>query len=165
MIQIGKWVINSGTVPKISSGTALPVSGVDNEVFVKTNTNIIYNWNGGAWHATGGGGSFAGMVEALDFQDINNAIATNTYTIELVAQYGYTINSVDIISGAGTGTVSFKKNGVNITGLGAIAVSNVLTTAIASGLNVVTAGQKITMVLTVPVGLNNLQFTMKTTRT
>jgi len=109
------------------------------------------------------GSTFTNLVENIDLQDINTGIGNNTYVLELSAAYGYTVNNVSIISGAGTCTAALKINAVSITGLSAIPVSTLLTTAIA-GTNTVSAGDKLTLILSSTSGLNNLQVSIKTTR-
>ena len=61
-IEIGNSIINGGEVPKMSSGAALPATGVNNEVFLNTATSVVYVWQSGAWSAYGG--SSAGGVTA-----------------------------------------------------------------------------------------------------
>ena len=103
-------------------------------------------------------------VENLSLQDGGSSIAATTYTLELYAQYAYTINQLKIISASGTCTVAVKINGVDVTGISAVAVSSTIATANASAANIVAVGDKITLVTTSNSALTNLQASLKTTR-
>jgi hypothetical protein len=103
-------------------------------------------------------------VENLSLQDGGSSIAATTYTLELYAQYAYTINQLKIISAFGTCTVAVKINGVDVTGISAVSVSSTIATANASAANTVAVGDKITLVTTSNSALTNLQASLKTTR-
>ncbi len=103
-------------------------------------------------------------VENLSLQDGGSSIAATTYTLELYAQYAYTINQLKIISASGTCTVAVKINGVDVTGISAVSVSSTIATANASAANIVAIGDKITLVTTSNSALTNLQASLKTTR-
>jgi hypothetical protein len=104
------------------------------------------------------------FVESISLQDNGTSIAATTYTIELYANYAYTINELKIIADAGTCTADLKINGTNVTGISAVSVSTSIATGTASAANTVAVGDKITLVTTSNSGLNNLQLTIKTTR-
>lgn len=104
------------------------------------------------------------FVESISLQDNGTSIAATTYTIELYANYAYTINELKIIADAGTCTANLKINSTSVTSISAVAVSTSIATATASGANTVAVGDKITLVTTSNSGLNNLQLTIKTTR-
>jgi hypothetical protein len=104
------------------------------------------------------------FVESISLQDSGTSIAAATYTIELYANYAYTINELKIIADAGTCTANLKINSTSVTSISAVSVSNSIATATASGANTVAVGDKITLVTTSNSGLNNLQLTIKTTR-
>jgi len=104
------------------------------------------------------------FVESISLQDGGTSIAATTYTIELYANYAYTINELKIIADAGTCTANLKINSTSVTSISAVAVSTSIATATASGANTVSVGDKITLVTTSNSGLNNLQLTIKTTR-
>lgn len=104
------------------------------------------------------------FVESISLQDNGTSIAATTYTIELYANYAYTINELKIIAYAGTCTANLKINSTSVTGISAVSVSSTIATATASGANTVAVGDKITLVTTSNSGLNNLQLTIKTTR-
>lgn len=108
--------------------------------------------------------SWQPFVEQIDFQDINTSIAATTYTLVLYANYAFTINELKIISGAGTCTAAVQINGTNVTGISAVSVSTTIATGTASGANSVSVGQKVTLVITSPSTLDNLQATLKITR-
>ncbi len=103
-------------------------------------------------------------VENISLQDGGSSIAATTYTLELFAAYAYTINQLKIISASGTCTVAVKINGVDVTGISAVAVSSTIATGTASAANTVAVGDKITLVTTSNSALTNLQASLKTTR-
>lgn len=104
------------------------------------------------------------FTESISFQDSNASIAAQTYILELYANYAYTINELKVISDLGTCTVAVKINGTNVTGISAVSVSTTIATGTATAANTVAIGDKITLVVTSPSTLNNLQATLKTTR-
>lgn len=103
-------------------------------------------------------------VENISLQDGGSSIAATTYTLELFAAYAYTINQLKIISASGTCTVAVKINGVDVTGISAVAVSSTIATGTATAANTVAIGDKITLVTTSNSALTNLQASLKTTR-
>jgi len=103
-------------------------------------------------------------VENISLQDGGSSIAATTYTLELYAAYAYTINQLKIISASGTCTVAVKINGVDVTGISAVAVSSTIATGTATAANTVAIGDKITLVTTSNSALTNLQASLKTTR-
>lgn len=123
---------------------------------------VVTNTGGGvlAWRSP----SF-GLIEEIDFEDTTTGIAAQTYTLSCYAQYGYTIDLLKIIAGGGTCTAAVKINGTSVTGISAIAVSTTIATGTASAANTVVAGDIVTLVITAPTSLNNLQASIKTTRT
>jgi len=104
------------------------------------------------------------FTESISFQDSNTSIVAQTYVLELYANYAYTINELKVISDLGTCTVAVKINGTNVTGISAVSVSTTIATGTATAANTVAIGDKITLVVTSPTTLNNLQATLKTTR-
>lgn len=109
--------------------------------------------------------SFAGMVDTISLQDIGSAIPAQTYTFELYAEIGYTINELKIISGSGTCNAAVQINGTNVTGISALSVSSTIATGTASAANTVVIGNKVTLVISSNSSLVNLQATLKYTRT
>ena len=108
---------------------------------------------------------YTGLVENISFEDSGTSIVAQTYTIELYAAYGYTINQMSIISGTGTCTAALKIGSTAVTGLSAVSVSSSISTTNATGANTVVAGNTVTLVITSTTGLGNLQASIKTTRT
>ena len=106
-----------------------------------------------------------GIVEQKNLQDSGSSLAATTYVIEFYAMYGYTINSMKIISEAGTCTAALKINGTSVTGISAVSVSSTVATGTATAANTVVVGDKITIVTTSNSSLNNLQASIKITRT
>lgn len=105
------------------------------------------------------------MVEMIGMNDINSSIGNNTYTLVFYAEYGFTINELKIISGSGTCTAAVKINGTDVTGISAVSVSTSVATGTATAANTVVVGDKVTLVLSSTSSLNNLQATLKITRT
>lgn len=105
------------------------------------------------------------LVENISFQDLNQGISSTTYVIEYYAAYAYNINQLKIVADAGTCTAAVKINGTNVTGISAVSVSTSVATGTATAANAVAVGDKVTLVITSPSGLNNLQASIKTTRT
>ena len=105
-----------------------------------------------------------GLVESIGLQDINTNIAATTYVLEFYAAYPYTINQLKIIAGAGTCTAAVKINGTNVTGISAVSVSTSVATGTATAANTVSVGDKVTLVISSTSGLENLQASIKTTR-
>jgi len=108
--------------------------------------------------------SYTGLVETIAFEDSGSSIAAQTYTLDLYANYGYTINSLNIICASGTATAAVQIGGVNVTSLSAIAVSSTISSTNASGANTVAVGNKVTLVITSPSSLVNLQAGVRITR-
>ncbi len=106
-----------------------------------------------------------GLVEEIDFEDTTNSITAQTYTLTCFAVYGFTIETLHIIAASGTCTAAVKINGTNVTSLSAISVSNVMSSTNSTGAKTVVAGDIVTLVITSPAGLNNLQASIKTIRT
>ncbi len=162
------------------AGTGLTLTG--NTFSVKTSQNIATLSNltsNGLIKTSGGTGALSiatagtdylpvsatNLVEQWGGNDINSTIGNNTYTIMLYSEYGCTINELKIISGSGTCTAAVKINGTSVTGISAVSVSSSIATGTASALNTVSSGDKVTLVLSSTSSLNNLQWTLKTTRT
>ena len=126
---------------------------------------LFYNTSTSLWEARQVvTADISNFVENLSLQDGGSSIAATTYTLELYAAYAYTINQLKIISASGTCTVAVKINGVDVTGISAVAVSSTIATGTATAANTVAIGDKITLVTTSNSALTNLQASLKTTR-
>lgn len=141
----------------VGNGTSTP-----NFIAPSTSGNILTS-NGTDWVSSAQ--SFIGLPDMWGGDDINTGIGNNTYTIILYAAFGMTINELKIVSNSGTCTAAIKINGTSVTGISAVSVSSTIATGTATALNTVSVGQKITLVLSSTSSLNNLQWTLKTTRT
>ncbi len=106
-----------------------------------------------------------GVVNTLSIQDSGTGITAQTYTLDLSANAPYTINTLKIKSGSGTCTAAVQINGVNVTSLSAISVSTTISITNATGTNTVVNGDLVTLVITSPSSLNNLQVGVKVTTT
>ena len=118
----------------------------------------------GAYDSSGNCIRYSGFPEEIAFNDITTSIGNNTYTIDLYAQYNYTVNQLVIQSGSGTCTAALQIGGSNITGISSVSVSTTINTATASGSNTMSIGSKLTLVLSSTSSLNNLQGVIKITR-
>ncbi len=89
----------------------------------------------------------------------------STYTLIQSIPYGETINDIRIALTSGTCTVAIQINGVDVTGLNAIAVSSTPQTVSASALNTMVPTDQLTLVISGSSSPVNLSFTIKSTRT
>ena len=138
------------------------------DVFAQTpaaKDGLFYNTSTSLWEARPlVTADISNFVENISLQDGGSSIAATTYTLELFAAYAYTINQLKIISASGTCTVAVKINGVDVTGISAVAVSSTIATGTATAANTVAIGDKVTLVTTSNSALTNLQASLKTTR-
>jgi hypothetical protein len=93
------------------------------------------------------------------------APANGTYVLDLTATEGYTINTLYAQLSAGSCTLAVQINGTNVTGLSAVAATTTLSTTNASAANTVTAGQKVTLVISSATGVTSATLDLKLTRT
>jgi hypothetical protein len=87
-----------------------------------------------------------------------------TYTIVLAMKYGCTINELTTKTSNGTLTCAVKINGVAVTGLSAVAVTNSLLTSTATAANTVVAGDLIEMTTSASVAPTDYAWVLKWTR-
>lgn len=106
-----------------------------------------------------------GLIEEINLEDSTASIVAQTYTLTCFAVYGYTIETLHIISGSGTCTAAVKINGTNVTGLSAVSVSTTISNTNGTAAKTVNAGDIVTLVITSPSSLSNLQASIKTIRT
>lgn len=174
----GKVLLSDGTNYVLSTPTFPNASAAARKIIVSDGTNWVastetYAVPGTANNVLQSDGTnwvsqamnFAGMVEEMDFEDTTSAITAQTYTLTCYAQYGFTINLLKIIAASGTCTAAVKINGTSVTGISAVSVSSTIATGTASAANTVVAGDIVTLVITSTSSLNNLQASVKTTRT
>ena len=135
-----------------------------------TATRLAVGGTGQVLTVSGGNPTWApitsppGLIESISFNDIGSSIGNNTYTLDLYAEYGYTINELKIIAGSGSCTAAIQIEGVSVTGISAVSVTTTIATGTATAANIVAAGVKVTLVLSSTSSLNNLQGTLKITR-
>jgi hypothetical protein len=80
-------------------------------------------------------------------------VANDTVWLAYDAPYNGTINALTYFTGNGSFSVAIQINGTNVTGLSAVSVSSATpATATATAVNVFTAGQRITAVITAATG-------------
>lgn len=83
-----------------------------------------------------------------------------TYTIDLYSNKTYTIDYLAIKTDSGTCTASLQINDVDVTSLNSISVNNVLQKINATGNNIMTVGDKLTLVITGVSLVVDLQLTI-----
>ncbi len=159
-------VLGTATGTKIGTSTSQKLGFFNSTPIVKPSGNIATALQnlGLVSSTTVVPTSYTGLVETIAFEDSGSSLVTQTYTLDLYATYGYTINALNIISGSGTCTVAIKINGTNVTSLSAVSVTNTISNTTATGANTVNAGDKVTLVTTSNAALSNLQATIKITR-
>lgn len=175
--KIGLATHVSGILPVTSGGTSLSTltanalivgAGTSGVTFISPGTsgNILVS-NGTIWNSQTmpAAVSYTGLIETINFEDSTTGITAQTYCLDLSANYGYTINTLNIASTSGTCTAAVQINAINVTSLSAVSVSNTISNTNATGANTVVAGNKVTLVISSPSSLNNLQCGVKITRT
>lgn len=108
------------------------------------------------------GHKIVGLVEALSGH-IETA-ANKTYVLDLKAPYAYTVNSLAAKTVSGTCTAKLTIDGVDVTGITALAVSSSEDFDDASGANSVAIGNTLAMVISANSAALDLQFTVAITR-
>ena len=98
-----------------------------------------------------GDSSFNGLVQFPD---------NLTYTLILSAKTALTINNITVKTDSGTCTLAVTIDGVNVTGLGAISVTNVEQTVNATALNSVAVGQTVAITVSANAAAANLAFSI-----
>ena len=87
-----------------------------------------------------------------------------TYVLDLKAPYAYTINSLAAKTASGTCTAKLTIDGVDVTGITALAVSDTEDFDDATAANAVSAGNTVALVISSNSAALDLQFTVKVTR-
>lgn len=106
--------------------------------------------------------SGVGMV--MDLNGMLESPTDKTYVLVQKAAYAFTINTLDIVTASGTTTAAVKINGTSVTGISAVSVSSTPATGTATAANSVSAGDKVTLVLSSSSSPADLSFTLKYTR-
>ena len=93
-------------------------------------------------------------------------IANGTYSGGPGALLPFKINSMDAVSDTGTFTLAIQINGVNVTGLGAVAVTAAQTNTTATAANTVSVADLVKFIVTASVANpTGIRLTLNTTRT
>jgi hypothetical protein len=95
---------------------------------------------------------------------IAGTVANGTYTVELYAPAAGTINQLKTQLSAGTATVKLQIDGVDVTGSSSSATTSIVT-GTCTAANTVSAGSKITMVVSAVSSAADLAFSIKVTLT
>lgn len=172
--------VNSNNLPAWTTSTALtnPMTTAGDLIYESSGTTAtrlpasyagyLLTMSSGllpVWQAPAAPTSYTGLVEEIDFEDNNSSIAATTYTISPSSAYGYTINTLKVICTSGTCTAAIKINGVAVTGISAVSVSNVIATGTATALNTVAVGDVVTFVTSSNSSLIDIKAAIKITRT
>jgi hypothetical protein len=109
-----------------------------------------------------GSGRLVGQVETISGHI--ETVANKTYVLDLKAPYAYTVNQLAAKTASGTCTAKLTIDGVDVTGITALAVSSSEDFDDASGANSVAAGATLALVLSSNSSGLDLSFTVKVTR-
>jgi hypothetical protein len=117
---------------------------------------------------TGAVTSSAGAVTTSQVisRGLNDAVPTDrTYVLDAKAAFAYTINQLrGVKTSAGTLSIAVKINGTDVTGLGAVSVTSTPQDVTATAANVVSAGDRVTLVVSGSSSPADLELTLKATR-
>jgi hypothetical protein len=153
-------VINDGTFDlSVTRGsTTLEVLEANSATFYQDGTtNGLYKVGGEVLTTEA-----FGLIEGL--RDFIDTPAAKTYVLDQSALYDYQINSAAYQMSAGTCTIAIQINGVNVTGLSALAADNTAKSTNATALRTVAPGDRVTAVVSAPAGAANLGITVVTER-
>jgi hypothetical protein len=123
---------------------SFPTAGVSGRLYVATNTNNIYRWNGYEYVLAGGSTATDTAGFTANFV---GALVNGTYTVVLKSPYGGTITETTTKCSSGTGTFTVNVNTVPLGGT-ANAVSSAEQSQAHSSVNSFAVGDDITVTLT-----------------
>lgn len=131
--------------------SAFPITGVAGRLYVATDSNNIYRWDGSRYVLAGGSTatSTAGFTANFVGQLVNG-----TYQVVLNSPYAGTITSVTTKCSSGTGTFTVRINGTALGGT-ANEVSSTEQSQSHSSANTFAEGDDITVTLTDAASLLN----------
>lgn len=86
------------------------------------------------------------------------------YTLDQSAGFRYVIESLTIITSAGTCTAALKIDGVSVTSISAVAVTSAESVATATGANTVNVGNTLVLTVSSVTAADNLAYTIKVRR-
>lgn len=86
------------------------------------------------------------------------------YTLDQSAGFRYVVESLTIITSAGTCTAALKIDGVAVTSISAVAVSSAEASATATGANTVGVGATLVLTVSAVSAADNLAYTIKVRR-
>lgn len=128
---------------EFASTSAFPTTGVQGRLYVATNTNNIYRWDGNQYVLAGGSTETedAGFTANYVGQLVNG-----TYTVVLKAPYAGRITETTTACSSGTGTFTFYINSVALNGT-PNAVSSTEQSQVHTASNAFAVGDTITFIL------------------
>lgn len=86
------------------------------------------------------------------------------YTLDQSAGFRYAIESMAVVTSAGTCTVALKIDGVAVTNISAVAVTTTEVTVTATGANIVSVGNTLVLTSSSVSAADNLAYTIKVRR-
>ena len=108
--------------------------------------------------------AFAGTGLVEQISGHIETVADKTYVLDLKAPYGYTINSLAAKTVSGTCTAKLTVDGVDVTGITALAVSSTEDFDDATAANSVAVGNTLALVISSNSAALDLDFSVKYTR-
>jgi hypothetical protein len=166
MVSDGTHVVQGalGTTTTVLHGNAAGVPTYGAVALTTDVSGALPVANGGT-AATTAANARTNLGVAIEQITLHNVLPANgTITLILSSYIAMTVNEITVVTSGGTLTLEFQINGVDITGLSAVAVTSSPQVVTASGANVITAGQKLTMIISSVTSAADLQLVMKLTR-
>lgn len=146
---------------------AEPASTLGNWVWLRTPTDAVLSVAGLTGAVLASDLKTALGIDALKVDTISGAIrkaADGTYVLDLSAPFAYSITSLTIASASGTATAKVTIDGVDVTGISAVAVSSSEAVGTASADNAVAAGATVALVISSSAAAERVAFTLKILR-
>lgn len=122
-----------GSNPGIMSGlnAAKPATALIGTLYITTDTNTIYRWNGATWVSIGGGGSFVPTTRTLTIGGITQDLSADRTWSNLVVNGGQPASIVINSTGANSTTINSATN-TTVTSTGTTTINSGTATTITS---------------------------------
>lgn len=124
--------------------------------------DTLYLWDGTAFAALSSS-TPAAPATVKSLYGFIETPSDKTYTLQLRSAVDGTINSLAIITASGTLDATIEINGTPVTGLGAVAVSNVIAEPAATALNIIAVGDVVALIVSNNAAGADLAFTLNIT--
>lgn len=158
-------VCNMTTAPlKVYPASSDAINGLASNAHIVLNPGqsaFCVAFSSSQWAAIIGGSGSQAMMEG----GLSGASSDGTYVLTTSARYAFKINSIQGLKST-SGTCSFKVqiNGVDVTSITGLSVTSTPQNVTATGANTVAIGDTITFIVSSASSLNDLFFTLDTTR-